>query len=305
MRIILACIVSLILLAGCSSPRPEPVVATVGNETITLREYNRILTSATGSNAGGMLKTDVGRKQLLEDVIRGRLVLVAAKQAGIQNRPEVKKRIAQLRAELDDYFRMQSNEIIGKELVREQMLLADKEADAYYAQHKAELLKPVELNARQMLLGSEAQAQEILGRLHRGEEFAELAREFSKDKLSAARGGEMDCFGRGQCLLGRSFEEAAFALDKPRDVSAPVKGAQGYYLIQLVARRPAQAVSYDETMYRIRSMLKAEKYEEIVGALAKQIDVKVDDAVLSRAAVVPEERAADGLGASATAGKLE
>src|SRR5690606_1261568 len=56
-----------------------------------------------------------------------------------------------------------------------------------------------------------AQANELRARAAAGENFAELAREYSQDPGSAENGGDLGFFGRGQMVA--PFEAAAFALD--------------------------------------------------------------------------------------------
>jgi hypothetical protein len=97
----------------------------------------------------------------------------------------------------------------------------------------------------------------------------------------------MEYFGRGQCPFGVQVEEAAFNLKHPDDISAPVETTSGWRVVQLVAKRPARTVSLEETMFRIRSMLKAQKYDEIVTALAKKIKVDVNTATLAHATLPP------------------
>jgi parvulin-like peptidyl-prolyl isomerase len=80
---------------------------------------------------------------------------------------------------------------------------------------------------------------EIKQRLDAGEDFARLAEEYSDDPVSAAEGGDLGWFGRGQ-MIGE-FEEAAFALE-PDQISEPVKTLFGYHLIKVEERDPAREV---------------------------------------------------------------
>ncbi len=83
-----------------------------------------------------------------------------------------------------------------------------------------------------------------------GEDFAELAREYSEDTGSGANGGDLGEFGRGQMVA--PFEEAAFALQNVGDLSEPVESRFGVHLIQLtsVPERP----TYDEAAPNLRQL---------------------------------------------------
>ena len=79
-----------------------------------------------------------------------------------------------------------------------------------------------------------------------GEDFAALAREYSDDPGSGARGGDLGTFGRGRMVA--PFERAAFGLDEVGDVSEPVETQFGWHIVQLTDRpaRPTYDEAYDE-----------------------------------------------------------
>jgi len=76
--------------------------------------------------------------------------------------------------------------------------------------------------------------QGIRERIVKGEKFSTLALLYSEDPGSAAKGGELGFFGRGD-MVGE-FEATAFKL-KPGEVSAIIKTKFGYHVLQLVERR--------------------------------------------------------------------
>jgi len=73
-------------------------------------------------------------------------------------------------------------------------------------------------------------AGEIYQRIIKGEDFSHLASEFSDDKVSSAKGGDLGIMSRD--AMDRSFSDAAFKLAKGQ-VSAPVRTAFGYHLIRV------------------------------------------------------------------------
>ena len=79
-----------------------------------------------------------------------------------------------------------------------------------------------------------------------GADFGALAREYSEDPGSAPRGGDLGSFGPGRMVP--PFEQAAFALAEPGDVSEVVTTRFGFHLIQLTGRDalPSFDESYDE-----------------------------------------------------------
>ena len=69
---------------------------------------------------------------------------------------------------------------------------------------------------------------DILARLKKGEDFAELAATYS-DCPSAEQGGDLGFFGRGRMVA--PFDQAAFALT-PNKISGVVETQFGYHIIK-------------------------------------------------------------------------
>lgn len=76
---------------------------------------------------------------------------------------------------------------------------------------------------------------EIHNKLKAGSKFEELSQEFSDDKTSAKKGGELPWFGTGKMPL--EFEKAAFAIANKGDYSQPMRTKYGWHVIKLVDKR--------------------------------------------------------------------
>jgi peptidyl-prolyl cis-trans isomerase SurA len=78
---------------------------------------------------------------------------------------------------------------------------------------------------------------ELYSRLtQRKENWEKLVAQFSEDAGSAANSGELPPFGTGRMIP--SFEEAAFKLQKPGDLSKPVQTPYGWHIIRLIEKQP-------------------------------------------------------------------
>lgn len=73
---------------------------------------------------------------------------------------------------------------------------------------------------------------EIYAKLKAGQSFADLARQFSDDKQSNEKGGELQPFKSGR--LPKAFEDASFALKNNNDISEPVQTPFGWHIIKRV-----------------------------------------------------------------------
>jgi peptidyl-prolyl cis-trans isomerase D len=101
----------------------------------------------------------------------------------------------------------------------------------------------------------EAKARGILKRARAGEDFAALAKRHSEDG-SAAGGGDLNFFGRGQMV--KEFEDAAFALPVG-GVSDLVRTPFGFHVIKVTDSRAGRTVPLDEARDALREQLQLER----------------------------------------------
>ena len=90
-----------------------------------------------------------------------------------------------------------------------------------------------QVQARHILVSTEAEALALLGRLEKGETWEALAAEVSLDESNKDRGGELGWFGRN--AMTPAFEEAAFA-GEVGTVVGPVQTPFGWHLIDIQDR---------------------------------------------------------------------
>jgi len=90
-------------------------------------------------------------------------------------------------------------------------------------------------------LAAKKRADSVETMLKNGVPFETLVEKYSDDKYTVKDSGVLKTFGAGHMVL--PFENAAFALKKPGDISEPIKTDYGYHIIKLIAKYPVQ--SYD------------------------------------------------------------
>lgn len=76
---------------------------------------------------------------------------------------------------------------------------------------------------------------EILDSINNGSPFESMAKLYSQDKRSAARGGILNKFTAGQ-INSIPFENAAFALKNVGDISNPIETKFGWHIIKLLSK---------------------------------------------------------------------
>ena len=100
-------------------------------------------------------------------------------------------------------------------------------------------------------LNQEKKINEIYAKLKAGAKFDRLASEFSDDKETAAKGGELSWFGINR--TPPEFEEAAFSLKNKGDISKPIRTPYGMHIIKLIDRKELGA--YDEMKNELKQKL--------------------------------------------------
>ncbi len=84
-------------------------------------------------------------------------------------------------------------------------------------------------------LNSYTKVTEIFNKLKTGSKFEDLAQEFSDDKSSAKKGGELPWFGTGKMPL--EFEKVAFSMTNKGGFSEPMRTKYGWHVIKLIDKR--------------------------------------------------------------------
>lgn len=116
---------------------------------------------------------------------------------------------------------------------------------------------------------AKAQLVSLKQRLDQGEDFAALAKEFSKDPGSATKGGDLGYAAPG--VYDVAFEEALYAL-KPGEVSAPVRSQFGWHLIKLLGVQAPQVPSFASLKDKLVNDLKAQQVEARFVDVSKELE---------------------------------
>lgn len=120
-------------------------------------------------------------------------------------------------------------------------------------------------------------AEELLKRIQNGEDFGELARAYSEDPGSAARGGDLGFFSRGDMVS--SVEQAAFSMS-PGEISDIVESEFGFHILKveekqgtrvrarhiLIALQPAEsdiAAAYQKSVKLLERIRAGENFAEL------------------------------------------
>lgn len=118
----------------------------------------------------------------------------------------------------------------------------------------------------------EKRIQEIYKKYLQGDEFENLAKQFSDDKSTAARGGELKPFKTGQ-LSVPEFENQAFNLESKGDVSEPFSTRIGWHIVKLIDKKPLG--SLESLKKEIEDKIKNDSRSQVVNkTIANDLKIK-------------------------------
>jgi len=160
---------------------------------------------------------------------------------------------------------------IRNKLLMEMLLKAEgKAAVTDQAMHQVydEAVKQMgsaeEVRARHILVPSEVEAKAVLVEIQKGTDFAELAKQKSKDPGAAAQGGDLGYFTKDQMVP--EFAEVAFKLEKGQ-VSEPVKTQFGWHVIKVEDKRSKPVPEFDKVKDQVETFVMRKAQGEYIAKL--------------------------------------
>lgn len=241
----------------------DAVVAKLNGKEI--RESDLALAEAEVGPEVANLPPANRRRLLLEFLIELQLFADAADGSSLTTGPEFEKRLAywSTRAKRDAFFEKSVKGTIGDAL-----------AKGIY-DDKVKMIPPEdEVEARHILVETEATAKEVLDKVGKGEDFAKLAEAYSGDPGSKADGGKLGYFSKGQMV--KEFEDAAFALKKG-EVSKPVQSKFGWHIIKVDDRRTKPLPTFEEVKPQIVNSLVQQKGQQVAKDLRDKAKIEYVD----------------------------
>ena len=147
-----------------------------------------------------------------------------------------------------------------------------------YDENEELYTNPERRRAQHILVENEDLANDLLGQIKGGADFAELAKANSEDTSSNEEGGDLGFFESG--LMGAEFDEAAFAMNIG-DVSDVVATDYGYFhIIKLTDIEPKSIQNFEEVESQLASLyVKNAKEKELFGLLEEFVNLSYEESL--------------------------
>ena len=289
----------------------EEIIVKVNDGIILRSEYERTLDQNRRELLADASLTDAEReeqlgtreKTVLRDMIDQRLLVQKGEELGIsvdaqvlRQRDEIMRRnnidttddfeawvlerTGEPAEDLMDRMRENflSQAVLGQEVSR-RVIVTREEIEAYYDEHKDEYVRSEGVRLSQMLFtldgtddeAKRKQAEEVLGRVQRGEPFAEMARRFSEDEGTKELGGDIGIYRRG--MLREEIEAVVFG-QRQGHITDLLEVPNGLLILRVDQNFREGMAELEEVQEEIRAQISGPRYEPEIRRYLSELRVE-------------------------------
>lgn len=250
--------------AAPATAAPDPVIATVDNKPIHMSDVQ-----IAGANLPAQMQQLPPQQLfplLVNQLIDRQALLVAAQTAKLQDNPQVAEAMQDA-----------ANEKLENAYIQEKVApqVTDAAIAAAYKADYAGKPGPEQVEARHILVKTQAEAQSIIEQLNHGANFAKLAQKYSIDP-GAANGGELGWFAQNQMVP--AFANAAFALKPGQYTKTPVQSQFGWHVILCEGKRTAPTPSLADVKDQISQDLADNAIKSVLADARSKVTIQVFNA---------------------------
>lgn len=250
--------------AGAMAQLADPVVASRGTAEVTLSEVDARVGQLPAADRAGFMNSPERIEQLIQSMLMDEQLADEARERNLDQLPlfdvEVELAKDQILARRRQQQFLADLEVPDMEgLARERYLAAP---DQYTIPERLQLMHVLVRSIGRTAEDAEKLAQEVRAKALDGADFAELVAEYSDERAPQSGNrtdGMLHNVRRGQMVS--TFEEAAFALEEPGDISPVVKTPYGWHVIKLIERKPAQQRPFEKVRGTIIAELRKDYIE--------------------------------------------
>lgn len=247
-------------LVGCSD---EEVVARVEDEIISKDEFYDQLVAQNGQQvlnaliAEQIIELEIEKQnvKITDEEIDAQLTKFKEAYGGEEGFEAYLTYVGITEKDLEENIQMN---LKLEKLLDPYIEITEDEKKEYFEENKESFNEPEQVKASHILVETKEEADEVIAKLDAGEDFADLAKEYSLDG-SSEQGGDLGYFGRGQMVA--PFEEAAFSLEID-EISEPVESEFGYHIIKVEDHKEAKEGTYEENAEDIRNIIFQSRFND-------------------------------------------
>lgn len=268
-----------VLMSICSSGFAQ-LISDKNEINVKTEDADRYLQPAPVQAQIGLLKNKKGLVDRLEQLYLSKAISEQQKKIPLKEDEQ---------AELD---RITANFYLQRkirELSTDNLPAFEPYAKLQYEANKADYMNPEMVAAEHILISTKKYsekeatkiANDLIAKLKKGADFAELADKYSDDPSVTSNHGKLGLFGRR--VMFKDFEDAAFNL-KLNEISQPVLTDFGVHIIRKYEHQKASQKTFDEVKQELIEKQKNEYVQKRLGdyfaELKKSNAMKLDDVAI-------------------------
>jgi peptidyl-prolyl cis-trans isomerase SurA len=226
---VLLFLISFMAFTASTCNKAKKTLVDVGNEKITLGEFERQYLKTVGNIDSARNKSIDDKKQFLNLYINFRLKVKDARERGLLNNPDIQKDITEYKRNYAPNF------LIDKEVVTSELkMLYDRKKDEIRASHI--LINLQDKATPEDSIAAYLKADSVLQKLKNGEDFGAVAMQYSQDRTVLQNKGDLYYFTAGMTVP--EFEDAVYNLKVGDYTTKPVRTMFGLHIVKLTDRKP-------------------------------------------------------------------
>ena len=263
-------------LCACNQKQEEqntpqaPVLAQISGEAITEADFNAQAAELDDSFKK-FLQTDIGKENFLNYLINEKLMLKAAKDAGLEQNPDYIKEIKDIETEqktrLEKAKAYALNRLLLQKLYEDGTIaVSEEEIKAYHKKY------PYQIYLLEILLTDPKEAADVTRAIRNSktkQTFEDAVKKFSKDPVSKKNKGALEPFIPGEYL---PQIEVAAANTPTYQVQGFIKTPRGFHIIMKTGE---ERLTYNQANERIRQILEKQKMDAYLNSLKSKYRVEV------------------------------
>jgi parvulin-like peptidyl-prolyl isomerase len=260
------------------APKEEDAVITIGETVITKKKLQHEIERIKYDMGLSAEEIREGIDSIINNIVEKNLILEYGRVNAITiTEEELKTAVNEVKQDypgdllnevllkryidINEWKKNLHNELLVKKIV--DTALADvkmatlDEVKAYYDSHLEDFREPLMLEIRQIVTKTGEEMENLLSRLIKGEDMAELARNFSIAPESENE-GLLGWFAKGE--LEENIEKSVFAL-KPGEMSKIIESPYGFHIFKVVSVKEEGIRGLPESIKDIESIITMENRE--------------------------------------------
>ncbi|NLP28249.1 MAG: foldase [Clostridia bacterium] len=253
--------VALFFVLSTYKAKKDNIVARVGDAEITKEELFEVLSKVNGESALDSiinykiidLELEKNKLTVTDEEVEKELKKIIEDAGG---REAFDQMLAYYSYTEEDFKKdIRSNTGIRK-LIEPNIKVTEEEMKKFFEENKASFDQQEQVKASHILVDDEETAKEIKSKLDKGEDFAKLAKEYSKDTGTKEEGGDLGYFTKDSMV--KEFADVAFALEVNK-ISGSVKSQYGYHIIKVVDKKAAVEATYEDNKDKVKETITEQK----------------------------------------------